>query len=182
MNGIAAGSPFAHPRGHCCGPIAAPSGNCAENFAMRPSGFAVNVSFRLGTRRSKPALLGAADLRTLREGVPREAGKGETTMQQNDTITLTATVSNPPISRMSRNNRRYVKFGIAVRREDSMMLHYNVIAFGRPASFAKTLEKGNHIKIHASALSQPDNDATIPLLTATFVRALTKKQTQEAGA
>ena len=30
MNGIAAGSPFAHPRGHCCGPIAAPSGNCAD--------------------------------------------------------------------------------------------------------------------------------------------------------
>ena len=48
--------------------------------------------------------------------------------------------------------------------------HYNVVAFGKQGHFAKPLQKGTRIKLVVQAQSQPDNIATLPLLTATFVR------------
>jgi hypothetical protein len=48
--------------------------------------------------------------------------------------------------------------------------HYNVVAFGKQGHFAKPLQIGTRIKLVVQAQSQPDNIATLPLLTATFVR------------
>jgi hypothetical protein len=48
--------------------------------------------------------------------------------------------------------------------------HYNVVAFGKQGHFAKSLQTGTRIKLVVQAQSQPDNIASIPLLTATFVR------------
>ncbi len=50
--------------------------------------------------------------------------------------------------------------------------HYNVVAFGKQGHFAKPLHKGTLIKLVIQAQSQPDNIATLPLLTATFVRSV----------
>ena len=44
------------------------------------------------------------------------------------------------------------------------------MAFGKQGHFAKPLQKGTRIKLVVQAQSQPDNIATLPLLTATFVR------------
>ncbi|MHB1840933.1 MAG: single-stranded DNA-binding protein [Acidobacteriaceae bacterium] len=92
-------------------------------------------------------------------------------MQTQQTITLFGTVSNSATSRTSKNGRKYTAFGFSVIADRNRpAFHYNVVAFGKQGSFAKPLQRGTRIKLVAQAQSQPDNIATLPLLTATFVR------------
>ena len=92
-------------------------------------------------------------------------------MQTLKTITLFATVSNSASSRTSKNGRNYTAFGVSILSEDRhQTFHYNVVAFGKQGHFAKPLQTGTRIKLVVQAQSQPDNIATLPLLTATFVR------------
>jgi hypothetical protein len=92
-------------------------------------------------------------------------------MQIQQTITLFGTVSNPAVSRTSRNGRSYTAFGVSIISDRNLQaFHYNVVAWGKQGHFAKPLQRGTHVKMVIQAQSQPDNIATIPLLTATFVR------------
>ena len=92
-------------------------------------------------------------------------------MQTQQTITLFGTVSNSATSRISKNGRKYTAFGVAIISDRNLQaFHYNVVAFGKQGSFAKRLQTGTRIKLVVQAQSQPDNIATLPLLTATFVR------------
>jgi hypothetical protein len=92
-------------------------------------------------------------------------------MQTQQTITLFGTVSNSATSRTSKNGRKYTAFGVAIIPDRNLQaFHYNVVAFGKQGHFAKPLQKGTRIKLVVQAQSQPDNIATLPLLTATFVR------------
>jgi hypothetical protein len=92
-------------------------------------------------------------------------------MQTQQTVTLFGTVSNSATSRISKNGRKYTAFGIAVISDrNEQAFHYNVVAFGKQGHFAKPLQTGTRIKLVVQAQSQPDNIASIPLLTATFVR------------
>jgi DUF1009 family protein len=71
----------------------------------------------------------------------------------------------------SKNGRKYTAFGVAIIADRNLQaFHYNVVAFGKQGHFAKPLQKGTRIKLVVQAQSQPDNIATLPLLTATFVR------------
>jgi hypothetical protein len=92
-------------------------------------------------------------------------------MQTLKTITFFGTVSNAATSRTSKNGRHYTAFGVSIldtKRQQTF--HYNVVAFGKQGQFASKLQRGTRIKLAIQAQSQPDNIATIPLLTATFVR------------
>ena len=92
-------------------------------------------------------------------------------MQTQQTITLFGTVSNPAISRTSKNGRKYTAFGVAIISDRNLQaFHYNVVAWGKQGDFAQPLQRGTRVKLVIQAQSQPDNIATIPLLTATFVR------------
>lgn len=92
-------------------------------------------------------------------------------MQTLKTITFFATVSNAAISRTSKNGRHYTAFGVTILSpERNRLFHYNVVAFGKQNRFAQPLQKGTRIKLVVQAQSQPDNIATLPLLTANFVR------------
>ena len=92
-------------------------------------------------------------------------------MQTLKTIAFFATVSNSASSRTSKNGRNYTAFGVSILSDDRhQTFHYNVVAFGKQGYFAKPLQKGTRIKLVIQAQSQPDNIATLPLLTATFVR------------
>jgi len=92
-------------------------------------------------------------------------------MQKPATITFFATVSNPAASRISKNGHPYSAFGIALLSDrDLEPFHYNVVAFGNAGQFAKSLSRGERIVLSVQAYSQPDNNATIPLLTAIFVQ------------
>ena len=92
-------------------------------------------------------------------------------MQTQQTITLFGTVSNSATSRTSKNGRKYTAFGVAIISDRNLQaFHYNVVAFGKQGHFAKPLQTGTRIKLVVQAQSQPDNIATLPLLTATFVR------------
>ena len=98
--------------------------------------------------------------------------KGETPCRPFKTITFFATVSNSASSRTSKNGRNYTAFGVSIlsTTTGTRTFHYNVVAFGKQGHFAKPLQKGTRIKLVVQAQSQPDNIASIPLLTATFVR------------
>jgi hypothetical protein len=62
-------------------------------------------------------------------------------------------------------------FGVAIISDRNLQaFHYNVVAFGKQGHFAKPLQTGTRIKLVVQAQSQPDNIATLPLLTATFVQ------------
>ena len=90
---------------------------------------------------------------------------------QTQTITFFATVSNAAISRTSKTGRKYTAFGVSiVPQPNQPAFHYNVLAWGKQGYFAKSLQKGTRIKLVVQAQSQPDNIASTPLLTATFVR------------
>ena len=92
-------------------------------------------------------------------------------MQTQQTVTLFGTVSNSATSRISKNGRKYTAFGVAIISDHNLQaFHYNVVAFGKQGHFAKPLQTGTRIKLVVQAQSQPDNIATLPLLTATFVR------------
>jgi len=92
-------------------------------------------------------------------------------MQTQLTVSLFGTVSNSAISRISKNGRKYTAFGVAIIADRNLQaFHYNVVAFGKQGHFAKPLQKGTRIKLVVQAQSQPDNIATLPFLTATFVR------------
>ncbi len=92
-------------------------------------------------------------------------------MQTQQTITFFGTVSNSATSRISRNGRKYTAFGVAIISDRNLQaFHYNVVAFGKQGHFAKPLQTGTRIKLVVQAQSQPDNIATLPLLTATFVQ------------
>ncbi len=91
-------------------------------------------------------------------------------MQTLKTITFFGTVSNPATSRTSKNGRHYTAFGVLILDSNRQTFHYNVVAFGKQGKFASRLQKGTRIKLVIQAQSQPDNIASIPLLTATFVR------------
>ena len=92
-------------------------------------------------------------------------------MQTQQTITLFGTVSNSATSRISKNGRKYTAFGVAILSDRNLQaFHYNVVAFCKQGHFAKQLQTGTRIKLVVQAQSQPDNIASIPLLTATFVR------------
>ena len=92
-------------------------------------------------------------------------------MQHKPSITYFATVSNDATIRTAKNGRQYTAFGIAIYPDGNLEpFHYNVVAFGRPGQFAKSLQRGTEVKLSIQAESQPDNDASIPLLTATFVQ------------
>ena len=93
-------------------------------------------------------------------------------MQTLKTITFFGTVSNPATSRTSKNGRHYTAFGVSILDSNRQQtFHYNVFAFGKQGQFASKLQKGTRIKLVIQAQSQPDNIASIPLLTATFVGA-----------
>jgi hypothetical protein len=92
-------------------------------------------------------------------------------MQTQQTITLFGTVSNEAVSRISKNGRKYTAFGVSIISDRNLQaFHYNVVAWGKQGHFVKPLPKGTRIKMVIQAQSQPDNIATLPLLTATFVR------------
>jgi hypothetical protein len=92
-------------------------------------------------------------------------------MQTQQTITLFGTVSNSATSRTSKTGRKFTAFGVCIISDrDQQAFHYNVVAFGKQGHFAKQLQTGIRIKLVVQAQSQPDNIASIPLLTATFVR------------
>ena len=91
-------------------------------------------------------------------------------MQTLKTITFFATVSNSASSRTSKNGRHYTAFGVSILDSNRHAFHYNIVAFGKQGHFASKLQKGTRIKLVIQAQSQPDNIASIPLLTATFVR------------
>jgi len=92
-------------------------------------------------------------------------------MQIQQTITFFGTVSKSAISRTSKTGRKYTAFGISIISDRNLQVfHYNVVAFGKQGHFAKQLQTGTRIKLVVQAQSQPDNIATLPLLTATFVR------------
>ncbi len=92
-------------------------------------------------------------------------------MKTHQTITFFCTVSNSPTSRTSKTGRKYTAFGVSIISDrDQQAFHYNVVAFGKQGHFAKQLQTGTRIKLVVQARSQPDNIASIPLLTATFVR------------
>ena len=92
-------------------------------------------------------------------------------MQTQQTITFFGTVSNSAISRISKNGREYTAFGVSIISDRNLQaFYYNVVAWGKQGRFAKPLQVGTRIKLVVQAQSQPDNIATIPLLTATFVR------------
>jgi hypothetical protein len=92
-------------------------------------------------------------------------------MQTQQTITLFGTVSNSASSRITNNGRKYTAFGVAIISDRNLQaFSYNVVAWGKEGHFAKSLQKGTRIKLVVKAQSQPDNIASIPLLTATFVR------------
>ncbi len=105
-------------------------------------------------------------------------------MQTQQAITLFGTVSNSASRRISRNGRKYTAFGVSIISDrNQQAFHYNVVAFGKQGHFAKPLQKGIRIKLVVQAQSQPDNIASIPLLTATFVRPVppvTQKTTTES--
>jgi len=80
-------------------------------------------------------------------------------------------LSNSATSRTSKNGCKYTAFGVAIISDRNLQaFHYNVVAFGKQGHFAKPLQTGTRIKLVVQAQSQPDNIATLPLLTATFVR------------
>ena len=92
-------------------------------------------------------------------------------MQTQQTITLFGTVSNSASSRTTKNGRKYTAFGVAIISDRNLQeFSYNVVAWGKEGHFAKSLQKGTRIKLAVQAQSQPDNIASIPLLTATLVR------------
>ncbi|MGH9597412.1 MAG: single-stranded DNA-binding protein [Edaphobacter sp.] len=92
-------------------------------------------------------------------------------MQTQQTITLFGTVSNSATSRSTKNGRKYTAFGVSIISDRNLQaFSYNVVAWGKEGHFAKSLQKGTRIKLVVQAQSQPDNIASIPLLTATFVR------------
>jgi hypothetical protein len=92
-------------------------------------------------------------------------------MQTQHTITLIGTVSNSASSRSTKNGRKYTAFGVSIISDRNLQaFSYNVVAWGKEGHFAKSLQKGTRIKLVVQAQSQPDNIASIPLLTATFVR------------
>jgi hypothetical protein len=92
-------------------------------------------------------------------------------MQTQQTITLFGTVGNSATSRISKNGRKYTAFGVSIiSNSNQPAFSYNVVAWGKQGHFAKLLQKGTRIKLVVQAQSQPDNIATIPLITATFVR------------
>jgi hypothetical protein len=92
-------------------------------------------------------------------------------MQTQQTITFFGTVSNSATSRISKSGREYIAFGVSIISDRNLQaFHYNVVAWGKQGKFAKSLQVGTRIKLVVQAQSQPDNIATIPLLTATFVR------------
>jgi hypothetical protein len=92
-------------------------------------------------------------------------------MQTQQTITLFGTVSNSASSRITKNGHKYTAFGVAIISDRNLQaFSYNVVAWGKEGHFAKSLQKGTRIKLVVQAQSQPDNIASIPLLTATFVR------------
>jgi hypothetical protein len=97
-------------------------------------------------------------------------------MQTQQTITLFGTVSNSASSRTSKTGRKYTAFGVAVISDRNLQaFSYNVVAWGKEGHFAKSLQRGTRIKLVVQAQSQPDNIASIPLLTATFVRPVRTK-------
>lgn len=92
-------------------------------------------------------------------------------MQTQQTITFFGTVSNSATSRTSKTGRKYTAFGVSIISDRNLQaFHYNVVAFGKQGHFAEQLRTGTRIKLVVQAQSQPDNIASIPLLTATFVR------------
>jgi hypothetical protein len=92
-------------------------------------------------------------------------------MQTQQTITLFGTVSNSASSRITKNGRKYTAFGVSmIYDRNRQEFSYNVVAWGKQGHFAKPLQRGTRVKLVIQAQSQPDNIATIPLLTATFVR------------
>ena len=92
-------------------------------------------------------------------------------MQTQQTVTFFGTVSNSATSRTSKTGRKYTAFGVSIISDRNLQaFHYNVVAFGEQGHFAKQFQAGTRIKLVVQAQSQPDNIASIPLLTATFVR------------
>ena len=92
-------------------------------------------------------------------------------MQTQQTITLFGTISNPAVTRTSKTGRKYAAFGVSIISDRNLQaFHYNVVAWGKQGDFAKPLQKGTRVKLVIRAQSQPENIASIPLLTATFVR------------
>jgi hypothetical protein len=92
-------------------------------------------------------------------------------MQTQQTITLLGTVSNSATSRITKNGRKYTAFGVSIISDRNLQaFSYNVVAWGKEDHFAKSLHKATRINLVVQAQSQPDNIASIPLLTATFVR------------
>jgi hypothetical protein len=92
-------------------------------------------------------------------------------MQTHQTITLFGTVSNSASSRITKNGGKYTAYGVAIISDRNLQaFSYNVVAWGKEGQFAKSLQVGTRIKLVVRAQSQPDNIASVPLLTATFVR------------
>jgi single-stranded DNA-binding protein len=84
-------------------------------------------------------------------------------MQTQQRITLFGTVSNPAVSRTSKNGRKYTAFGVSmIYDRNRQEFSYNVVAWGKQGHFAKSLLKGTRIKIIIQAQSQPDNIAPTP--------------------
>ena len=91
-------------------------------------------------------------------------------MQTQQTITFFGTVSNSSHQPHFQERSRIPAFGVSIISNRNLQaFYYNVVAWGKQGHFAQPLLKGTRVKLVIQAQSQPDNIATIPLLTATFV-------------
>ena len=167
--------------GHRFGAGAAPCGSAFRTRVPRPTGFGLLPPRRLRVPTPKTSSLGnaamprlgsSAPLRPYGMCVPSNRAKGETPCRLNRPSPSSAPSSSfLATSRISKNGREYTAFGVSIISDRNLQaFHYNVVAFGKQGHFANPLQKGTRIKLVVQAQSQPDNIATLPLLTATFVR------------
>jgi hypothetical protein len=157
---------FARSLGHRFGAGAAPFGSAFRTRVPRPSGVGLFPPRRLRVPFQKLLLLATRLCRDL--GAAHLCALWDVSRL---TITLFGTVSNSATSRISKNGRKYTALGVSIISDRNLQaFHYNVVAFGKQGHFAKQLQTDTRAKLVVQAQSQPDNIATLPLLTATFVR------------
>ena len=138
--------------------------------AMKPAGSPLRKLLPLATRLHRD--LGAAPLCAPSGCVSRASGqKGETPCRPKRPSCSSPLSATQPATEPRRRVATTPPLAVSIFSDDRhQTFHYNVVAFGKQGHFAKPLQKGTRIKLVIQAQSQPDNMASIPLLTATFVR------------
>ena len=164
--------------------VAAPCGSAFRTRVPRPDGFRPPPPAMMPAGSPFQKLLplanvafsrdwgGSAPLRPFGLCVPSDRAKRKNTMQTLKTITFFATVSNSASSRTTKNGRDYTAFGgfHPLRRPAPDLPLQRPLPSASRATSPSRCRKATRIKLVIQAQSQPDNIASIPLLTATFVR------------